>query len=92
MKTSIALALVFAASLAGASPSSAIEAASPLRSHRHHVHQRVATTRSPAATRAPAQGPRTLERAVARPLVTNDSDGMSRDPEDCNKGCLDSSE
>jgi hypothetical protein len=33
-----------------------------------------------------------LERSFRRPLVTNDSDGLSRDPEDCNKGCLDSSE
>ena len=29
-----------------------------------------------------------LERSVPPPRVTNDSDGLSRDPEDCNKGCL----
>jgi hypothetical protein len=33
-----------------------------------------------------------LERPVPRPLVTKDSEGLTRDPEDCNRGCLDSSE
>lgn len=32
------------------------------------------------------------EWSFPRPIVTNDSDGLSRDPEECNKGCLDSSE
>jgi hypothetical protein len=36
-----------------------------------------------------AQGAPTLPKPVAPPAVENDSDGLSRDPEDCMKGCLD---
>ena len=94
MNVSNALALCFAASLACWTGSASADEAWPSHPDRRHPqhHFRAATTHRQPLARAPSQGAATSERPVARPLVTNDSDGMSRDPEDCNKGCLGSSE
>jgi hypothetical protein len=88
MNASNVLAVCFAASLACSTASAAAEEAWP---HPQH-HFRAATARRLPLSRATSQVPAIYERPVARPLVTKDSDGMSRDPEDCNKGCLGSSE
>jgi hypothetical protein len=49
------------------------------RNHKHH-HQHASTARRPPVV--------IFEEPAARPVITNDSDGLSRDPEDCNKGCV----
>jgi hypothetical protein len=56
------------------------------RHHEHHQHHAAGWTRplGPSSQPAPA-----VIRPVRPPPVQNDSDGMSRDPEDCNMGCLD---
>jgi hypothetical protein len=84
MNVSNALALSFAVSLACSAACDAAEDPSPSHAVRRHPHQhhQVTTARRLLAAQAPS-----LE-----PFVINDSDGMSRDPGDCNKGCLDSSE
>jgi hypothetical protein len=92
MNVSRALALAFAVSLVGASDTVAAQDFL----HTHHdphrpgFHQRATAAHRVSPTRKPAQGAPILERLV--PLVTKDSDGLTRDPEDCNRGCLDSSE
>jgi hypothetical protein len=94
VNASNALALAFAASLV-CSPSSGAAQGLPF-SHpdRHHprLHQRATAAHQGSATQTSRQGAPMPERSFPRPLVTNDSDGLSRDPEDCNKGCLGSSE
>jgi hypothetical protein len=94
MNASNALALCFAASLACSTSGAAAEEAWPSHPDRRHPqhHYRAVTSHRLPPARTPSQGAAIYERPVARPLVTNDSDGMSRDPEDCNKGCLGSSE
>jgi hypothetical protein len=87
MKRSTALALAFAFSLAGPLAAFAIEENVPqvhhhYRVHHHHHH---ATTNLPAVAAA-------LAKPLAPTTVKNDSDGLSRDGEDCNKGCLDNTE
>ena len=90
-----ALALAFAFSLAGPHAAFAVEEnVSQVHHHyRVHHHHHHATTNPPAvaAESAPHGAP-----ALAKPLspttVNNDSDGLSRDNEDCNKGCLDNTQ
>jgi hypothetical protein len=94
MNASNAFAVCFAASLACSTASTAAEEARPSHPDRRppqHHFRATSAHRLPLA-RAPSEGAAIYERPVARPLVTNDSDGMSRNPEDCNKGCLGSSE
>jgi hypothetical protein len=94
MNVSRALALAFAVSLVGSLYR--VAAHGSLYSHhdprRPDFHRRATAAHPISPARAPSQGASIHERPVARPLVTNDSDDMSRDPEDCNKGCLGSSE
>jgi hypothetical protein len=94
MNASNALALYFAALLACSTAGAAAEEAWPSHSDRRHPqhHYRAATVHRLPSARAPSEGTANYQAPVARLLVTNDSDGMSRDPEDCNKGCLGSSE
>src|SRR4029077_14250807 len=88
-----ALALAFAASIAGSPVSGAGQGPPhPYTDQRHmHLHRRAAAAPRLGPTQTLSHGTPTLQRSTARPLVTNDSDGLSRNPEDCNKGCLDSS-
>ena len=94
VNVSTALALAFVALLACLPDGGAAQGFSYSHPHRHgpRLHQRVTAARRGSATRTPAQGAPMLERSVPPPRVTNDSDGLSRDPEDCNKGCLGNSE
>jgi hypothetical protein len=90
----LAFALAIAASSAAAQDAPASKNA-PVAHHRHHHH-----TARPAATRpVPAAQSGTL--GPIRPPIgpylhgpyphtgDGDNDGLSRDPDDCNKGCID---
>ena len=94
MNSSKALAIAFAAFI-GCLPVSGA-AKNPPQSHSRQKHlylHRQAPTALPASgTQTPSLGMPTFQKSATRPLVTNDSDGLSRDPEDCNRGCLDSAE
>jgi hypothetical protein len=65
--------------------------------HRHHRHTRHVTRPAPAPTperRVPAAESRPLDRFYSpfKPYAhpgDGDNDGLSRDPDDCNKGCID---
>ncbi len=88
-----ALAISLAISLASDFTASAteypIKAADP--HHHRYVHHRVPAVRDADRTRAAAPSVSAVPGAARSSPVRNDSDGLSRDPEDCNKGCLDSS-
>jgi hypothetical protein len=94
MNSSNALAIAIAASIACLPVSDAI--GSPSNSHsdqRHlHLHRQAPAALPASGTQTPSLGTPAFQEPAARPLVTNDSDGLSRDPEDCNRGCLDSAE
>jgi hypothetical protein len=62
-------------------------------SHRgiHHVRHRAPATHEASAPGMAAEDAPVITRPAVRPLVRDDSDGLSRDPKDCNMGCLDSS-
>jgi len=94
MNSSNALAITFAAFI-GCLPVSGA-ARDPPQSHsgqKHlHLHRQAPTARPPSGMQTPSLGMPTFQKPATRPLVTNDSDGLSRDPEDCNRGCLDSAE
>ena len=89
-----ALAIAIAVSIACLPVSGATGSPSNSHSNQRHLHlHRQAPTALPASgTQTPSLGTPTFQKPAARPLVTNDSDGLSRDPEDCNRGCLDSAE
>lgn len=94
MRTTIAFALALTASLTGVSLARATEAIAPATHpfhHHHRAHHRIPASReavqAPAAQPAPAAA-----RPSASPPVQNDSDGMSRDPEDCMMGCIDTTD
>jgi hypothetical protein len=75
-----------------ASAAAAIENA-PGRHHRHH-HRHHHTTQPATNRPAPAAQNGNLDR-IRSPLKPyphsgdGDNDGLSRDPDDCNKGCID---
>ena len=95
MNRSTALALAFAFSLAGSHAAFAVEEnVSQVHHHyRVHHHHHHATTNPPAvAAESAPHGARALARPLAPTTVNNDSDGLSRDGDDCNKGCLDNTE
>jgi hypothetical protein len=60
--------------------------------HRRYFHHRIPPDRGSVETTAVAPGVPSVAKPAASLPVQNDSDGLSRDPEDCNKGCLDSSD
>ena len=93
LKARIYLAIGFAISLASQLAANAADVGEPADSHhRPYVHHRIPAVRGSAATTAVAPGVAAAAKPAASLPVRNDSDGLSRDPEDCNKGCLDSSE
>ncbi|HTZ67832.1 MAG TPA: hypothetical protein VMB83_10270 [Roseiarcus sp.] len=94
MPMTIAFTLALAVSLGGVSLACATEPTAPAIHpfhHHHRAHHRVPAAReavqAPAAQPAPAAA-----RPSASPPVQNDSDGLSRDPEDCMKGCVDTTD
>jgi hypothetical protein len=95
VKVRNALAIGFAISLVSDFTVNATQdAVKPADPHHHrYVHRRVPAVGGADAARTVAP-PRVS--GVPRPApylpVQNDSDGLSRDPEDCNMGCLDSVE
>ena len=95
MNRSTALALAFAFSLADPHAAFAVEENVSQVHHHYRVHHHHhATTNSPAvAAESAPHGARALAKPLAPTTVNNDSDGLSRDGEDCNKGCcLDNTE
>jgi hypothetical protein len=87
-----ALAICFAVSLVGtvnATEGTAKRAAS----HRHRYgHHRIPAAPDTDAARTVEPRVSGLPKPVLSSLLQNDSDGLSRDPEDCNKGCLDNTQ
>jgi hypothetical protein len=70
-----------------ASAAAAVENA-PVRHHRHHHATQPAT--NPAAPAAQNGNPDTI-RSPLKPYPhpgEGDNDGLSRDPDDCNRGCI----
>ena len=93
LKARIYLAIGFAISLASQLAANAADIGKPADSyHRPYVHHRIPAVRGSVATTVVAPGVPAAAKPTASLPVRNDSDGLSRDPEDCNKGCLGSSE
>jgi hypothetical protein len=75
----------------GVSLADATESAAPATHPNHNLHRH--HHRIPAAAARPPAAPApTAARPAVSPPVQNDSDGLSRDPEDCNMGCLDTTD
>ena len=91
MTTVFALAL--AVSLAGVSVACATENSEQTHPYNHHhrVHHRVPAARNAVAGPVVQAAPPAARPAVSPP-VQNDSDGLSRDPEDCMMGCIGTTE
>jgi len=93
MNSSNALALAFAASIACLPVSGAAEGLSHWRPDQRHPHfHRRATAPQLSPTQTLSQGAPTHQQSTDHPLVRHDSDGLSRNPENCNLGCIDSAE
>ena len=93
LQVRIYLAIGFAISMASQLAANAADVGKPANSHhRPYVHHRIPAVRGSVATTAVAPGVPSVAKPAASLPVHNDSDGLSRDPEDCNKGCLGSSE
>ena len=94
LKARDSLAIGFAIALASQFAADAADLGKPADPHhRRYVHHRIPAVRGSVATTAvAAPGVPAATKPAASLPVRNDSDGLSRDPEDCNKGCLDSSE
>jgi len=102
MKLSNTLALAFAISLACPIAAYAQTAEQPTPQYQHHVrrhvHHHVVAPNGPPApvvTAAPAPvvpSVPPLFRPAPPSAVEHDSDGLSRDPEDCMMGCLDTTD
>ena len=96
MKTSYVSGFVFAMALAGglaASAAATEEYAPAAHPYRHHrVHHRIPAVRDSVVPAPPAAASLARPAVPHAPRIENDSDGLSRDPEDCNMGCLDNTE
>jgi hypothetical protein len=86
MLASLALTLVLAGPVA---VYAAEQAAASVKRHHHLAHRHAAPEHNAAVAAPGAAAAPALIRPAWSPPVTNDSDGLSRDPEDCEKGCLD---
>ena len=88
MRIAIALAITLAASPVAAASSNS---AAPPHHHRHHHH---AASPAPEAAAHPQSGAETVAPAPLWPGLKpyapgeGDEDGLSRDPDDCEKGCI----
>ncbi len=86
----IGLAMLLASDFTASATEYAIKSA---YSHGHrYVHHRVPAARDADRTRTAAPSVSAVPGAAPSSPVSNDRDGLSRDPEDCNMGCLDNSE
>ena len=94
MKVRDALAVGFAISLVSVLTVNATENAAKRAGPHHHRygHHRIPAVRDTDAARTVAPHVSGLSKPAPSSPVQNDSDGLSRNPEDCNKGCLDSVE
>jgi hypothetical protein len=81
------LSFAFAVGVALATPSAAFaeESVKPVHTHHHHPAQRGATVQQPSAPAPESAG--SMFKPFAHP-GDGDDDGMSRDPDDCMKGCI----
>jgi hypothetical protein len=85
LATTIALALCVA--LPAPIAANAYDAVIPIHKHRTHMHLAVYRSSNPAATAlAP---PSAIIPAAPTVKSDDDSDGLSRDREKCNRGCID---
>jgi hypothetical protein len=85
----------FAISLVGVSLADATESAEPPTHPYRHVHchhHRGPAAPNTATARPPAAPAPAAARPAISPPVQNESDGLSRDPEDCNMGCVDTTD
>jgi hypothetical protein len=101
MRTTTAFALAFAAPLASLSVAYATEDVPPATNPHHHhyrVHHRIPAVRDtvPApVVVAPPPAAQAAPFGLAWPHIApypdnkGDEDGLSEDPNDCNKGCID---
>ena len=89
MKKTIGLAFALAFALAAPAVSETADTSQQHHKH-HHKHH---TAQQAKKERAPAAEPQALEPAAGiRPYAhpgEGDDDGLSRNPDDCNKGCID---
>jgi len=91
----LAFALAIVTSVPAASQNAPASKNAPVAHHRHHHHtaQRAATRPVPAAqngTLGPIRPPIGPYLHGPYPHTGDgDNDGLSRDPDDCNKGCID---
>ena len=83
----IGLAISLASDFTASATEYAIKSAGPL--HHRYVHHRVPAVRDADRPRTAAPSVSAVPGAAPSSPVRNDSDGLSRDPEDCNMGCLD---
>ena len=92
MKRTFVIGLGFAAALA--LPAFAAEDAVVKPVHHHRVHRHIPRTAVPAGivpnatALAPAASPSWIPHIAPYPNGTGDADGLSRNPDDCNKGCI----
>ena len=91
MKTSATVALTFAA-LLSASLAASAQTGQPAvhRHHRVHHHHHYVAARLPAPAEPVESAPPQTNKMFS-PYAhpgDGDSDGLSRDPDDCNKGCI----
>jgi hypothetical protein len=95
MNTTSVFALALAVSLAAVSlvVATGHALAATAQSYHHHprVHHRVPAARNAVAGPVAQPSP-TAARPPVSPPVQNDSDGLSRDPEDCMLGCIGTTE
>jgi hypothetical protein len=95
MESSMAVGFALAISLASVLAANATEEiVTTTHPHRHHyrVNHRIPAVRDSVAVGSTAQAARPVASPVATPVIQKNSDGLSRDPEDCNTGCLDNTE
>jgi hypothetical protein len=102
MRITTGFALAFAISLASLSVAYATEEAppptTPYHHHHHHVYHRIPAVRETAPVPVVVAPPPAAQAApfgLALPHIApypnnkGDEDGLSEDPSDCNKGCID---
>lgn len=87
MRLASTLALVLCAALPAPIAANAFDGVAPIHKHRINMHHAVRGPLNPAATALTPP----LAIVPAAPAVKSDDnyDGLSRDPDQCNRGCID---
>ncbi len=93
MKTAIALAITLGAFVLSPVVAASAEPVEPVPHHHHHHKHHHAVEHAPhrAAQPAPAvEAPAAVTPGFFKPNPPGEggADGLSRDPDDCNKGCI----